>query len=373
MKNNTTSQFLYQTLAELKKKTNNNVAGDILLYLCCKKNFNDENKVIFDPYEFADSFHYSQRYLNKKELQKLKPLNEKPDPFRTTSLLKNAIGALMSTPIQNTHILQPFFISYSQEKTKPYGKIIYEFELSPNAITQIKASCLNVSDIKTLQDLRKRNLQELYIFLKENQKNPNSIITCSYKQLTSLTRVNTTNKNNQKIETKYINRGIKYAIEYINNKTNLIITLKNKLNPNQDINMFVENTSLPPKNISVMNNKIENNICNALKYLAIQENQTENNLGKISIDNYKNRHITIPIEIITHKVTSFNDTDILKAIDTINQSAKWKDIGNNNWLLVFPFVKASYNTKEKFIELVIDNNTWKEIVHNYMNLLPDKF
>lgn len=107
---------------------------------------------------------------------------------------------------------------------------------------------------------------------------------------------------------------------------------------------------------------IEKRIRYALTYLAYQESVgvcgEETALGRVDMDEYHQRLVTIPIKVLMGTSRSHNYDDIRASVDSFNTKTVWIPDGEGGWFKAYPLVAAYVKKNRGSIILKVDRSVW---------------
>ncbi len=107
---------------------------------------------------------------------------------------------------------------------------------------------------------------------------------------------------------------------------------------------------------------IEKRIRYALTYLAYQESRgvcgEDTVLGRVDMDEYHQRLVTIPIKVLMGTSRSHNYDDVRESVDSFNAKTVWIPDGERGWFKAYPVVAAYVRKSRGNIILKIDRSVW---------------
>ena len=107
---------------------------------------------------------------------------------------------------------------------------------------------------------------------------------------------------------------------------------------------------------------IEKRIRYALTYLAFMEGKGKGGedtpLGRVEMDEYHQRYVTVPIRVLMGSSRSHNYDDIRLSVDSFNANTVWIPDGEGGWFKAYPLVAAYVRKSRGNIILKIDRSVW---------------
>lgn len=107
---------------------------------------------------------------------------------------------------------------------------------------------------------------------------------------------------------------------------------------------------------------IEKRIRYALTYLAFMEGKGKGGedtpLGRVEMDEYHQRYVTVPIRVLMGSSRSHNYDDIRESVDSFNAKTVWIPDGEGGWFKAYPLVAAYVRKSRGNIILKIDRSVW---------------
>ena len=107
---------------------------------------------------------------------------------------------------------------------------------------------------------------------------------------------------------------------------------------------------------------IEKRIRYVLTYLAFMEGKGKGAeptpLGRVEMDEYHQRYVTVPIRVLMGSSRSHNYDDIRESVDSFNAKTVWIPDGEGGWFKAYPLVAAYVRKSRGNIILKIDRSVW---------------
>lgn len=107
---------------------------------------------------------------------------------------------------------------------------------------------------------------------------------------------------------------------------------------------------------------IEKRIRYVITYLAFMEGRgkggEETVLGRVDVDEFRQRYVTVPIRVLMGASRSHNYDDIRDSVDSFNAKTVWIPDGEGGWFKAYPLVAAYVRKSRGSIILKIDRSVW---------------